>query len=520
MAVTIVRSFGFLLLLLSCIGIASMARAAGCPDGPYAQGVTGPPILVGAWEAPVAFSYEPLHAVMLKTGKVLTWSTTTIRQWDPSSGTLSVIGIASQSLFCSGHNHAADGRVYVIGGGPNNNPFAHTWIVDPDTPALTQAANMAAPRWYPTLIALSDGRLAAFAGHTAAAMNDASDTPELYSPASATWEPQDQLTRTLELEDYAKVFELPSPPGQMLHLSESAAIGASMFTFSDGWGQNHPSPLRVGDTASAVYLDGSILTTATSSQNILLPEPGSQLFDGVSSWTQLASPQFPRLLATLVALPNGQVAYMGGIANQTEGSRDASCAIYAPEIYDPEENTWSLGASHQHEHLYHSTALLLPDGRIWLASGGAIPFDPAMEVYRPWYWHAPRVAIESAPASFRYGGTHGVDTDSSAVGKWVTLIRLGAPTHNFDQSQRLVVPASSERAAPESDVLDVTTPSRFEAPPGYYYLSVVDSAGVPSISRIVRIQARSRCGLLGVEALLPVALSLRRRRRMAAGELS
>ena len=44
--------------------------------------------------------------------------------------------------------------------------------------------------------------------------------------------------------------------------------------------------------------------------------------------------------------------------------------VFIPELFDPDTETWTLMAPHQAGRMYHSTALLLPDGRVLSAGGG------------------------------------------------------------------------------------------------------------------------------------------------------
>jgi hypothetical protein len=66
----------------------------------------------------------------------------------------------------------------------------------------------------------------------------------------------------------------------------------------------------------------------------------------------------------------------------------------------------------------------------------------------------------------------------------VSLIRLGAVTHAFDQNQRF------QRLAFTADAtgLTVRAPSSSNrAPPGHYMVFILNGAGVPSVARIIRI---------------------------------
>ena len=73
----------------------------------------------------------------------------------------------------------------------------------------------------------------------------------------------------------------------------------------------------------------------------------------------------PRLHLNAVLLPDRTVFVTGGSLKQ----EDVPLARLQSEIYDPVKDEWTLTASCTVPRLYHSTALLLPDGRV-VAAGG------------------------------------------------------------------------------------------------------------------------------------------------------
>ena len=73
----------------------------------------------------------------------------------------------------------------------------------------------------------------------------------------------------------------------------------------------------------------------------------------------------PRVMPDSVLLPTGKVLVMNG---SSTGKADAGAnPVYAVELYDPDGDTWTSMASMAVPRLYHSTALLLPDGRVMTA---------------------------------------------------------------------------------------------------------------------------------------------------------
>ena len=56
----------------------------------------------------------------------------------------------------------------------------------------------------------------------------------------------------------------------------------------------------------------------------------------------------------------------------TSDGTDIAKAVLPAEIWNPDTETWTTVASLQNGRLYHSTALLLPDGRVLMAGGGQL----------------------------------------------------------------------------------------------------------------------------------------------------
>ena len=73
----------------------------------------------------------------------------------------------------------------------------------------------------------------------------------------------------------------------------------------------------------------------------------------------------PRLHLNAVLLPDRTVFVTGGSLKQ----EDVPLARLQSEIYDPVKDEWTLTAGCTVPRLYHSTALLSPDGRV-VAAGG------------------------------------------------------------------------------------------------------------------------------------------------------
>jgi Domain of unknown function (DUF1929) len=78
-----------------------------------------------------------------------------------------------------------------------------------------------------------------------------------------------------------------------------------------------------------------------------------------------------------------------------------------------------------------------------------------------------------------------IETTDAAEIASVALVRAGAATHSFNMDQRHVGLVISTRA---SNHLTVTSPPNSNlAPPGFYMLFIIDTAGVPSVAEFLHL---------------------------------
>src|SRR5438046_1177212 len=151
-------------------------------------------------------------------------------------------------------------------------------------------------------------------------------------------------------------------------------------------------------------------------------------------------------------------------------------------MWDPPTERWTTMASAQAVRLYHSAALLLPDGRVLTTGCDDIT---QVALYSPPYLFAgARPTITSAPAAVSFGQSYFVETPDAANIAKVRWIRLGSVTHAFNMNQRINSLSFSQ--APGG--LNVVSPSNPNlAPPGHYLLFILNANGVPSIAKIVQL---------------------------------
>jgi hypothetical protein len=374
-----------------------------------------------------------------------------------------------------------------FGGDASHLGIANATIFDPSKDAFTTVPSMSYKRWYPTATTLSDGRVLVTAGWQTSAHTNAG-IPEVYDPSSNTW--TKLTTANNPFETYPFMFLLPN--GQVVHVggSEYPAITETLNLATQAWTTIDSRPLDGG--SASMFLPNKILKAGSSSdsQNSGPSSNTSFVIDltqQVPAWLPTPPMTYPRTFFNLTELPDGTVLASGGETDKNGGN--IAKAFYAAELWSPQSQAWSTMSSMHTPREYHSTALLLPDGRVLQSGMGAdfgnVPDERSAEFFSPPYlFKGPRPTITSAPSQVHYGQSFFISTpDGSSIASAV-LIRTGAATHFFDQNTHFV-PVSFQLAA---GGLTITPPSSSNAaPPGYYMLFVVNQNGVPSVAPFVQL---------------------------------
>jgi hypothetical protein len=198
-----------------------------------------------------------------------------------------------------------------------------------------------------------------------------------------------------------------------------------------------------------------------------------------AGWRTIGPMAHPRWFPNSALLPDGTLFVVGG------GRFYNSDPVMEPELFDPETEAWRQDAPMEVPRLYHSTALLLPDGRVWVAGTDG---ETRMEAYSPDYLAAgPRPVLYAAPQSVAYGQGFPVPMADAGDVAAVCFIRLSSVTHAFNTEQRYI-PLGFAVTGPEE--IQITAPdSAAVAPPGHYMLFIRNGAGVPAFAPIVQLVA-------------------------------
>jgi hypothetical protein len=450
--------------------------------------VPGTPAEIGEWGELSSTPAVPTHVTVLGSQKVLYWFG---QLWpaptyvlDPVTGTSTTAGAAQNDIFCSGHTTLADGRVISIGGHTGLfDGIPDTYIHDPYAGTATRVADMAQARWYPTATTLRDGRILATAGHIAGGVQ--ATIPEIYSVATNTWTP---LTgAALQLPLYPFMFLLPNGKLFQAGAEGGGAATRTLDLTAQSWA-------TVGNTvathgSAAMYVPGKVLRSGGRNVANTVTVANAEVIDmteATPAWRSVAPMAFPRQKHNLVLLPDGSALAVGGRTNNDIPLQSQLTA----ERFDPETETWSTMACMAEPRMYHSTAALLPDGRVMSAGGNLYP---SYQIYSPPYlFKGPRPTIASVSPNWFYEVWFTMETQDAASIASVVLMRPASTTHGFDENQRLV-PIAFEQL--EWNVLKIWTPlTRDVAPPGEYLFFLVNDQGVPSLGTTIRLDGPEGCG--------------------------
>ena len=440
-------------------------------------------------------------------------------------------------LFCGGETLLSDGRVLLAGGTLEYDTDAtgqekkglsfagrlEMMAFDQTTNTWTRQVDMAEKRWYPTLVTLGDGKVAIAAGRIRAdgEANSRTKLLEIFSPVANTIEKK-QLNGIV-FPDYAHLILMQEGSlfytGGRMDDDETTLNPCLLDITKNPIGVKNIQGLTLPNSRNQ---STSVILPPVQEQKVMIlggSTPGGEenSTDSVNfvNLTNLATAQYqpasslllPRVHLNAVILPDRTVFVCGG-ALQREGGEKPNPATgkkgdrkitarFQSEIYDPQDETWRLGATAKVERMYHSIALLLPDGKVLAASGnpdkGKVPdWSPdeneelRLEVYSPPYlFQGARPAIGAIKEEWKYGETIDISFTHGVPILWANLIRNGVVTHSFNTDQRLVDLTILTQSVGNMKIT-VTSNSNL-APPGWYMLFLIDNDRIPSEAQWVHL---------------------------------
>src|SRR4029077_18163221 len=212
---------------------------------------------------------------------------------------------------------------------------------------------------------------------------------------------------------------------------------------------------------AVMYDSGKVLVVGGANP----PTATAEIIDlnaATPTWKFTGAMHFARRQHNAVILPDGKILMVGGSSGS--GFDNSSTPVLPAEMWDPATGQFTVMASIAVYRGYHSTALLLPDGRV-LSAGGNVGGPNAQLFSPPYLFAGTRPSIASAPVSAGYGQTVFVGTPDAASISKVTLLKQASVTHTNSMSQGF----QSLNFTKTSTGLNVTMPANANLDtPGYY----------------------------------------------------
>ncbi|MEL7271435.1 MAG: PKD domain-containing protein [Bacteroidota bacterium] len=519
--------------------------------------VKGQNYVEGSWSDPIEFGIVPVAVANLPDGRLLTWSSrfrfsfaevsdgaTFTEIFDPFMGTDGqalgeFTSNTDHDMFCPGINNLPDGRILSAGGATSE----RTSIFDPQTGLWSVASAMNIPRGYQGNVTLSNGAVFTVGGSWSDYNSNNPNNPlrnggkhaELWSPTTGWYilpniTGEDLYTTNdfnSEPQTYYRVdnhvWLWPAPngklfhagPGEMMHWIDPDVAGGEILDAGIrqdlGAGEIDQYSMKgntvMFDTGKILKTGGApeygenALGTAPARNNSFIIDLNGVNYGQNPTVTFSGDMSFARTMHNSTVLPNGEVLITGGLGKAAVFTDDT--AVLGAEIFNPNDNSWRVVAEMQEPRTYHSVAILMTDGRVFVGGGGLCNQTNGCEnhrnaeIYSPPYLFdntgnlATRPQITNVtstnPELGPYGDTQ-VDYNTSltvttdvAVSEF-SLIRFSAATHSTNNEQRRIPLTTSTGT---NHLLNI--PDRNLLPPGYYMLFALDTNGVPSVASTLKI---------------------------------
>ena len=482
---------------------------------PLRRSVPAPSINQSKWDGPWPTSIVVAAAASMGDGKVYLWASSQLdntntgemrtyyAMYDPVANEVSPAMLAGipADMFCPSTTMLSDGTLMVSGG-----VLAGATVIFDGT-LWTNKSPLKIGRGYNSAVLNSDGSVFTHGGSWSGGYGR--KMGELWT-AQCGWRvlsnvpPEPFLTA-----DASGVYRADNhfwlvavTPGWVFHAGPSRAMHWISLV---GQGAVIPAGLRGNDTDAmngnaVLYSEGRIVTFggATNYDNGIC---SSSVFiidisagpGHVVSVRQVTPMSFTRAFHNSVLLPSGEVVVIGGQAI-TSFIFDDNNAVYVPELWDPVTETFTLLKPMATPRTYHSTAILLIDGRVLSSGGGACGTCGVnhlnYEILTPPYLLQPdgspaiRPQITQAPAEAFAGFSMEVEAVGAAT---FVFVRMSSVTHSINTDQRRI-PITNVTVHGDGRYT-LGLPDIITAIPGNYMLFAMSSSGAPSIAKVFKLNA-------------------------------
>ncbi|WP_250008739.1 galactose oxidase-like domain-containing protein [Actinoplanes sp. M2I2] len=471
------------------------------------------PGIAGSWSSVVDTPVIPVFTAVLPNGKALIWdsvgdgpsesypdhSFTRAMVWNPADDTYKRVDLQGSNIFCAGFAHLSNGNILVAGGNANAklDGTVHTYVFDWKNETWTRGKDMAGARWYPSVAEMANGEAVIIGGGPA--------TAEVYQANGAIR----ALTGFTKYSARLYPYMVSRPdtqlglfgPYQTAYTINTTGTGVITATGTRDAIVRDYGSFAPYDIGKSLVVGGGIITEngaqKVPTRTAVVLNSNTGLFPSIAPTGSMST---GRRQANATLLADGSVLATGGLTSAVNSPVvDLANAATSAERWDPATGQWTVLGSASRVRQYHSTAALLPDGRVMTGGGGVCAacvdagyLEKNVEYFTPPYLYkkdgsgelATRPVISTAPTTAGIGATFTISSPQAAGIRKVALVGLGDVTHGVDQGQRYV-PLKYTTAGTNLTVTG--PPNGGVAPPGYYMLFVIDAAGVPSVAKMIQI---------------------------------
>ncbi|KAI3767074.1 hypothetical protein L2E82_17157 [Cichorium intybus] len=455
-------------------------------------------------------------------------------EYDVASNTVRPLMVLS-NVWCSSGTLMPDGRLVQTGGFDDGYRVVRIYksCDSCDWQEIRDGLNQ--QRWYATNHILPDGKQIIIGGRRAFSYEF---FPKMSTNENTPSFPFLAQTNDPNAENNLYPFVFLYPDGNLFVFANNRAI---LFDYSKnqviktyptipgGQPRNYPS------TGSAVLLPLRMTQGTVAAVEVLVcggapkgafVNANKGIFDGAldtcgrikisdpnPQWAMETMPS-ARVMGDMLLLPNGHVLIINGVSAGVAGWELGRNPVLSPVVYQPHKQVGSRFEVQNPStipRVYHSTAVLLRDGRVLV--GGSNPHDKyeftnvlyptelSLEAFSPSYLDSnssefrPKIILPVKNTRMGYGKqvvirftVSGV-VDSSSLA--VTMVAPSFNTHSFSMNQRLIVLDGSQASKiigrSRYQVVVTTPPSGNVTPAGNYLLYVVHKE-IPSSGIWVQMQ--------------------------------
>ncbi|XP_024360071.1 aldehyde oxidase GLOX [Physcomitrium patens] len=432
--------------------------------------------------------------------------------------------------WCSSGSHKADGTLLQTGGWADGADVTRTigpgpkddWIEYPNAPSALLTS-----RWYSSNHILPDNRVIIVGGRRAFSFEFQPRTKGegLYSlpflrdtltpgsehnlypfvnlcPDGNLFIFANQDSILLDYKANKVLRKYPRIPEGPRNYPASAAAALLPLTAADGYGRAEilicggAKPEAFSNTGKGIF-DEALSSCARM-----------VLTDAAAKWRLVYMP-IPRIMGDMLILPTAEVLIINGARKGTAGWQVAREPVLTPVTYDIYRDRFFTWRASTIPRLYHSVALMLPDGKVFVAGSNTnrgyefsnvqYPTELRIEKYSPYYiaksYDTRRPKIVSSPTVVKCATSFRIafEISQNPVALKYHLYAPPFTTHTYSMNQRMLVlkanPVVSDPAKRTSFSATLyAPPNTVIAPAGYYLLTVINQ-GTPSPSVWVRITA-------------------------------